>query len=130
MRIMHGVAEAMELNHSQELQRLQLRTQHLETVRTAHLGCAAAALQMGGSWAALASSGGSAGRGGRAKSHAGAVIPPPSPCHLPSCWIKCCLRHAALPTATVTAAHKRLNARLPASPPAPAGAVGVSPTPA
>ncbi|KAL4459107.1 hypothetical protein ABPG75_013972 [Micractinium tetrahymenae] len=31
MRIMHGVAEAMELNHSQELQRLQLRNQQLET---------------------------------------------------------------------------------------------------
>lgn len=33
MRIMHGVAEAMELNHSQELQRLQTRNQQLETVR-------------------------------------------------------------------------------------------------
>ena len=35
-RIMHGVAEAMELNHSQELQRLQLRTQQLETVSRSH----------------------------------------------------------------------------------------------
>jgi len=32
MRIMHGVAEAMELNHSQELQRLQLTNQQLEAV--------------------------------------------------------------------------------------------------
>lgn len=30
MRIMHGVAEAMELNHSQEVQRLQARNQRLE----------------------------------------------------------------------------------------------------
>ena len=37
MRIMHGVAEAMELNHSQELQQLQLRSQQMEAVSAA--GC-------------------------------------------------------------------------------------------
>ena len=33
IRIMHGVAEAMELNYGQEMGRLQLRVQQLETVR-------------------------------------------------------------------------------------------------
>ena len=32
MRIMHGVAEAMELNHSQEMQHLLLHNQKLEAV--------------------------------------------------------------------------------------------------
>lgn len=32
IRIMHGVAEAMELNYGQEMGRLQLRVQQLETV--------------------------------------------------------------------------------------------------